>query len=165
MNYDQHRNLASLISGLGKFLAPASLGKDITLSQLWSTSYRVIAFYADDRTVAEQSFLWPQSAISSPWPNTSDIQTLHDTLEKELPNKQTTFFVLQGILTADMATIAKGVSSYTGAPDSLISQAKMLNPELVQWLASWKGQGINIVICDFPNYSIDYVDTVVKLNS
>lgn len=161
-----HAQLAAMIlKAFGNKLAPASLGAGVTLNQLWATTYRIIVLYLDQGTVNANPFLWSQSTIASPWPNKQDPKSLHDALAKELPNTRSTFFVLQGVLTPDKKTIENGLRPFSKSPGSLLAQAKVLNPQLHSWLTKeWRSMGINIVICDWFNYTSDYVDGIIQLN-
>ncbi|KAF7340893.1 Phosphatidylinositol-specific phospholipase C domain-containing protein [Mycena sanguinolenta] len=159
-----HANLVSMLqTTFGNKLAPASLGANVTLNQLWSTSYRIIIFYDDAATVGANPFLWSQSTISSPWPNVQDVGALNGALARELPNKLSTFFVLQGILTPNGAMIALGLVGV--GPRSLTAVAQAVTPAVVGWLSQWTDQGINIVICDWFNCTNAYVDILLQMNS
>ena len=116
---EAHRTVTSMLwLTFGKKLAPASLGLEVTVNELWASTYRIIAFYNDSYTVSITPFLWPMSRISSPWPNTADPTTLFDTLESEVAKLPvSTFFVLQGVLTPDVNSILNGLLHATSAPD------------------------------------------------
>ena len=156
-----------LLQTFGNRLAPASLGLDVTVDELWASTYRIIVFYDDTFTVSVTPFLWPQNRISSPWPDTADPTTLFNTLGSEVAKLPvSTFFVLQGVLTPDLNSILNGLVPATSAPDSLKTLAGLANGQLVKRLQNdWKSKGINIVICDWFNLAPGYVDTVVKLNT
>jgi hypothetical protein len=165
MTSETHKQLAGMLqSKFGSLLAPATMGMDVTLNQLWATTYRIIIFYHDPATVQVYPFLWSQSTIRSPWPNKQDVESLRSALKSYLPNRQPPFFVLQGILTPTTDMITRGLVPYTGAPDSVLTLAEGVNPELESWLKGWTNQGINIVICDWFNFTDDFVDVVVNLN-
>ncbi|KAJ7847258.1 PLC-like phosphodiesterase [Mycena olivaceomarginata] len=166
MNPADHAKLASMLqTTFGNKLAPASLGADVTLNQLWSTSYRIIIFYDHAATVDSNPFLWSQSTISSPWPNVQDVGALHSALADKLPNEGSTFFVLQGILTPDGAMIAAGLVPFSSAPSSLTGVAQAVTPAVVGWLSQWGNQGINIVICDWFNCTNAYVNMLLQMNA
>ena len=163
----QEKLAEMLLTAFGNKLAPASLGANVTVDQLWASTYRIITFYAatDPTIFHTYPFLWPQQDISSPWPNKQDADSLYVALNSELPNTHSTFFVLQGILTPSFGVIAEGLVPFTQAPSSLASQANSVNKQLLSWLSGgWKNKGINIVICDWFSGAYHYVGAVVNLN-
>jgi hypothetical protein len=153
-----------LLSTFGNQLTPAVMGMDVTLDRLWATTYRIIIFYDDPATVSTYPFLWSQWTIRSPWPNKQDVPSLHSALNAQLPNRGSNFFVLQGVVTPNNSMIGSGLVPWSTAPGSLLAVAKEVNPQLELWLHGWRNQGINIVICDWFNFTNNYVNVVVKLN-
>jgi hypothetical protein len=158
--------LANMLNtSLGNKLVPNTTGVNVTLNQLWATSGRIIVFFDDAASVQKHNFLWSESGISSPWPNVTTSSALHTALNGELPNTSSGFFVLQGLLTPDGTVISQGLIPFSGNPDSLLSQAEGLNPQLNSWINSdWSQSNLNIVICDWYQ-STNFVDIVVGLNN
>ncbi|KAF8315835.1 PLC-like phosphodiesterase [Clavulina sp. PMI_390] len=176
MSASDHRELVGMLrSYLGDKLTPTSVGWDVTMNQLWSTSHRVMVFYDDGPSVSQNNFLWGQNVISSPWPNVQDAGDLKRRLDSELPNTRRGFFVLQGVVTPDGDMIAAGIGKEIlswlwpltkKGPESLRAVASIVTPQLLGWLINWQHQrsNINIVICDWAHSYPAYVDMVVLMN-
>ncbi|KAI9777132.1 MAG: PI-PLC X domain-containing protein 2 [Geoglossum umbratile] len=161
-----HVNLAaSILFQFRDKLAPSNLGADVTLSTLWGTNNRIVTFYADAATASKNYFLWSSTTISSPWPNKQTANDVLAYLDGLMPYAESTFFVLQGVITPDSDLIQQGLTPFTDNPNGLFELAETINSPLVDRLKSWKGKGVNVVIADFFNWSPAYVDAVVKLNS
>lgn len=160
---------ASIISMFGSKLAPNSVTTDVTVNELWENGQQVIVFYDDTETVnATQGKLWPESAISSPWPQTDDLNTLQTYLANELPNNSETFFVLQGVLTPTWSTEKDGLAAavFSSNPASLHELATKVTPVVTSWIANgWWTQGLNIVIVDWPTVCPSFVATLWAINS
>ncbi|KAF8315862.1 PLC-like phosphodiesterase [Clavulina sp. PMI_390] len=177
MSASDHEELVGMLrSYLGDKLVPASTSWDVTMNELWSTSHRVIVFYDDSHSVNKNDFLWSQGAISSPWPNVQSADDLKARLDRELPNTDRGFFVLQGVVTPDGDMIAAGIGKEVlswfwpftkKGPESLQAVASMVTPQLIGWLFNWQSQrpNMNVVICDWGHSYPTFVDTVVWMNT
>ncbi|TFK37908.1 PLC-like phosphodiesterase [Crucibulum laeve] len=154
-----------LLAKFGDKLAPKALSEDTKFGELWFSPYRIITFYANEASVNSSRWLWPQSTIESPWPEVQNVGALYTALDNELATPRSKFFVLQSILTPDNGVVASGLVPFSSSPDSLTTLAMGVNSLLPTWLNGWrsKGKGINIVICDWFNYT-NIVDAVVRLN-
>ena len=152
-----------LISAFGDKLAPKTYSPTSKLNDLWATGRQVIVTYADAATANAYPQIWPQSTISSPWPNTDNQDTLKSRMDGYLtsrdPNK---LFVLQGILTPTGSTIGMGV--LPGNPGSIADLATPLTPQITTWVQAWRARNLNIVIVDWFTASPNYVDTLIQLN-
>jgi hypothetical protein len=163
MNTDTNNKLVTQLQNrFGGLLAPYSLGTNVTINELLSGKYQLIVCYDNEDMVAQHPFLWPGSAINSPWPNVQTIEALKSALDKELPNTGDVFFVLQGILTPDTSTI---LNSIKGGTASLSEWASEVNPQLVKWIPDdWKNDNLNIIIADFVTEDDSLVNTIIALN-
>ena len=142
--------VGKLKSAFGSRLAPASLGTDVTFDALWNNGRQVIVFYDKEDVVNANPELWPQSTISSPWPEVTSVSALHAKLKAELPNNRSKFFVLQCILTPDASVISAGLVPFSGTPGSLIGLADTVNPSVDRWIRDeWSNDNLNIVIVDW----------------
>lgn len=161
-----HNALVTIINNiLGTYIIHPSVGVTITLNTLWASSQRIIVAYADDTTVDNNpQTLWRRqnaatSTVSSPWPDTDDIQTLHNTLTNNLANRTfAMFFVLQSILTP-------GAIQILWTNNSLEQWAtQVTNPEVANWVVNeWNLQRPNIIMCDFYEVN-DIAGRVINLN-
>lgn len=72
-----------------------------------------IVFYDHNESVENYEFLWSQKNISSPWPDTTEMQQLIVRLDQSLAKRSPIdqFHVLQGVLTPTTATV---ISSFLG---------------------------------------------------
>lgn len=156
--------IQKMTAAFGNKMAPNSLGPTVTPNSLWDQGYQIIVLYADADTVTAYNQLWPQGAISSPWPETTDMQTLQSKLNNNIDERSLSqLFVLQGILTPDGGMIGKGL--LPGYPGSIKSLANEVTPTVCQWLQQWASRPINIVIVDWFNcVGTQYVDLVVNIN-
>lgn len=155
--------VAKLMAAFGNKLAPNTLPPTTSVGELWSKGYQVIALYADADAVSQSPGLWPQSAISSPWPNTKDLSMLHADLDRYRSNRPSDqLFVLQGVLTPDGGLIGKGL--LPGHPGSNQALAAEVTPSVVRWVRSWPNSQVNIVIVDWFTADPNYVDAIVGLN-
>jgi hypothetical protein len=163
MDTANHNTLVTeLQNRFGSLLAPYSLGTNVTVNELLNGRYQLIAYYDNAEMVAQYPFLWPGSAINSPWPNVQTTEALKSALDKELPNTGDVFFVLQGILTPDTSTI---LNSIKGGTASLAEWASEVNPQLVKWIQDdWKDDNLNIIIADFVTEDDSLVNTIIALN-
>ena len=163
---EQHAPLIdAMIAAFGSKMAPSTMSATNLVSDFWRADYQIIALY-DNADCVKRHFpkLWPQSKISSPWPETASLSELKTALEANLssrPNDK--FFVLQGILTPTGGMIAKGLVPLTNDPSSLENLAPAVTPQVTRWLQEWAKRNMNIVIVDWFNVS-NYVSTIRQIN-
>ncbi|AQR64020.1 hypothetical protein BXU06_02300 [Aquaspirillum sp. LM1] len=161
---DQIPLIQQLIDAFGSKMAPNSMGPDNTLNDFWKKGYQVIALYDNADAVNQYPQLWSQSQISSPWPDTTHLDTLKRKMDDNLRQRNVnTLFVLQGLLTPDGDMIAKGLVPFTSDPSSLENLAKTVTPDVTTWLEDWASQNQNIAIVDWFNLA-NYVGTIRQIN-
>ncbi|MBL8299374.1 MAG: hypothetical protein JNN30_13630 [Rhodanobacteraceae bacterium] len=136
------------------------------VADLWACAARVIVLYEDQPTVNRHPQLWSRALIRSEWPNTASLTDLQTKLRAELnrPNPSANFLVLQGILTPDGSTIAKGLMP--GFPGSMAALAPSVTPTVTEWIQQWANNNPapNIVIADWFTADTDFVDKLTRLN-
>ena len=136
--------------------------ESVTLETLWESNLQVIVFYHSEFATENHQF-WPGNYIPSPWPNVCNISKMLQFLSTNYARgrPQGTFYVTQGILTADTGFLIKHFMS------SLRNMlcGKVVKP-FVDWLQAKKAgaNGINICIMDFIEDN-DYITTVIALNN
>ncbi|KAF8309374.1 PLC-like phosphodiesterase [Clavulina sp. PMI_390] len=143
---------------------------NVTLNDLWATNARIIVYYADDVSVANNNVLWPNvgnnnvaPAITSPWPDKANYADLKVALDQELPYTGTIPFVLQSIVTPDASTILSALAGST--VNSLGALAEVGKLQISQWLNGWgPNVGINIVIADWITENPYFISTILALN-
>ncbi|XGW30586.1 hypothetical protein V3C99_009501, partial [Haemonchus contortus] len=126
----------------------------VTLDYMWKSGYRAIVFCTFKSSDPTGFLCWPWTTISSPWPNTSNINTLIQTLKNGLESRPMSksekeslrFFVSQGVITPqDSDVILRWFSS-------LQEFSKDVTPTVLQWMSELSEeikQKINIVLLDY----------------
>ena len=164
MTNTAHQSLVNkLISTFGSKIIPSSVGVTGKVSDVWNNGQQVIIFYDDSTMVSSHPELWPESTISSPWPNVTTVDDLKTKLDAEVANiPQNQFFVLQGILTEDGKIIAEGF--IPGFPSTLEEYEKDTSPAVLGWIQSdWSSVGLNIVILDWYQNTPNYLDVMKSI--
>jgi hypothetical protein len=161
---DNRPLIEKMIKAFGSKMAPNSLDANHTVKDFWDKDYQIIALYDHEESVKNYQELWPQSQISSPWPNTTSVNVLKSKLDKNLSNRSADqFFVLQGILTPDGGMIAEGFIPFSGNPASLKELTTEVTPNVVNWLKEWESRDLNIVIVDWFEIT-NYVAIIRQIN-
>ncbi len=175
---DKHNELMTLIQGtFDKKMVPGdTYSPNVTLNELWEKKYQVIALYYNDKGNSKEvpgskasNLLWGPDKIRSPWANKQKIEDLKKELDKYI-NTHTTnapnqFFVLQGILTPDGATIAGSLKPSFKGIRSLKDFSAQLKKPMSEWLVEWRwgNKKLNIIMMDFLDDK-GLVEEIIKLN-
>jgi hypothetical protein len=163
---DDHASLAALIaSTFGARLAPRSFDAGTTIAELQQAGAQAIVLYADRQTVAASDGLWYESAIVSPWANTTDPMQLQQWIAtKPLARPADAFFVSQAILTPDSGTIQRGLNPFSSNPHNLQDLANTINPSVQQWIQDGAiHPDLNVIIADWVPDSM--IATTIALNT
>ncbi|KAF8309373.1 PLC-like phosphodiesterase [Clavulina sp. PMI_390] len=162
-------NSLAIYNASGSNTASSGFNANVTFNDLWNSSARIIVFYRDDPSVADNNILWPNydsklgPAITSPWPDKSDFADIKTALDGELPYTGVIPFVLQCQVTPDKTDIALGIAG--GTYDSLGAFAEGGNPLIIQWLNGWGNNvGINIVIADWITQYPTLISTILGMD-
>ncbi|XP_060079412.1 PI-PLC X domain-containing protein 2-like [Ylistrum balloti] len=156
---DLKRLFGALIVPVNKHMSPWQM----TLENIWKTRMRVIIFYSD-KSSADMKEFWPNYAIPSPWPNTSDSRVLIDFLERNYTgnhrNSDGNFYVWQGVLTPGASTILAHLCG--SLKDSIAPRATRA---FLEWVANKEpgSRGINICLGDFIHLH-DFIPSILRLN-
>ena len=162
LSKEQHDGLLQLVQDtFGTKLCPYLDMESMTLNSLWENKLQVICFYRNP-AAADNFYFWPGSKIPSPWPNTTDCDTLIKILDENYSKgrQPDSFYVTQGVLTPDLPFILKHLTS--SLEDQCSDKAA---PSYVAWLTTKKSgaNGINICHMDFVHFN-DYINVVIALN-
>lgn len=159
-----HSRLAKSISSIfdGMIFPANSNGIRFTLNDMREVGKQVVIVYDNSTVCQKYTKFWPSTAIFSPWPNTSSVTKLIDSLHKRFDSlRADSFNIFQAILTPQTITIAAHV--FSSLEKCL---AKKCDKAVAEWLANVytsKQLGVNIVICDFISLDICSLD-IIKLN-
>lgn len=146
----------TILSRLGSFaVSRARHGPHSSIGELVAAGARAFILYDSSWTPDAHEFLFPPSAIDSPWLNKPLPDQLlaaaqRAWLEPE-PRAPGTFFVYQGICTPDLDTIIHSTFPPRGPFRSLEQLARLVTAEVTAWLAAVPPRGIapGICIADF----------------
>ncbi|KAJ7378258.1 PI-PLC X domain-containing protein 2 [Desmophyllum pertusum] len=163
----RHKTLADmLIAKFGKSLrAPrGDDGPKATLQEMWGKAETIIVIYHNTDVVNAHPSFWSAQFISSPWPNTADVNTLMDYLKEHSAASSVSddaFHVTQAILTPQTKTIIKNICSTL--KDVC---ARPCNRRVTAWLKTLieTKYKFNIIIADFVEIE-EFIPTVIRLNS
>lgn len=144
-------------------MCPFPQVRPVTLDFMWINCYSVIIF--SPRTQPGASPMWPRCLISSPWPNTSNIDVLLRTLQSDLESRtgdgMNAFFVSQGVCTPQNKDVFRHWFSSLRNSFSI-----HCTKEVLQWLSDLSDENkekVNIVILDFVNEESS--QAVISLNT
>lgn len=160
-----HKRFAkSIVSIFEEMLFPPPAKEaNITMNDMRQLKKQVIVVYHNHSICQTYTEFWSGQTIFSPWPNTSSVTQLIDSLHRRFASlKPNAFNVFQAILTPQMSTVVAHVGS--SLKNCL---AKKCNKAVAEWLIevyASKLRGVNIVICDVISFG-GCVNDVVKLNT
>jgi IPT/TIG domain len=179
MTQELHQLLVGMISEyLGSRLAlRTALSPTSTVQSFWTAGTPVVVLYGGDQAgdpicaassgadvvVSQNAFLWPQSWITSNWPEARDATALFNFLNQDVQARPSSeFYVLQGILTPDLTMIVVGLLHR--GPASLLELGEETSPQVIDWAyTQWAKFGLNIIIVDaFEHCPV--VPTAIVLN-
>jgi len=139
-----------------KLASPSQFKPTSLYSAFWSAGKQVIVSIDSSSSKLDKNVFWPQSTISSPWPNAQTagdvINAMKSNLRARGPNPNT-FFVLQSQKTPNADNMIKGkiIATYPRNIKEFTGEDKN---DILNWLQSNKdllnGSG-NIIIEDFSN--------------
>lgn len=160
----EHNTLCQFITDtLGTMMWPFSAA-DMTLNEAFHANIGPIVIVYHHTEGNAYNF-FPETALTSPWPNTDNIRTLQEKLQDSLikfDRESKQLFVSQCVLTPSLDTVLGGF--WRCGPTSLTRLAKLLNKEVVQWISGFhKARPLNIVMMDH-YHTCDIVDLIVQLN-
>ncbi|KAJ1346848.1 hypothetical protein KIN20_001758 [Parelaphostrongylus tenuis] len=133
----------------------------VSLDFMWKNGYRVIVFSPFTETIP--TIFWSPAMISSPWPDTNNVDILLDFLDSNLEHRRYNplgFFVSQGVCTPKNSDIIRRWRSTLRSSFSLRTNRKML--EWLDKLSKEKQLKVNIVILDFVEE--EYSRKIISLN-
>lgn len=167
----RHTGLINKIkNAFGDKLAPNTFGPKTKIGDFWKEGYQIVVLYQNKNLVQQNDFLWPQSYISSPWPNKQSVKELKPVLDKKLENWNNTdnkdrLFVLQCILTPNGNTIKSAFVPFSKAPKNIKAFTNPVKANIKNWLDEWqnKDYGMNIIILDFLD-DPTIIDQIIDLN-
>nr|CDS27210.1 PLC phosphodiesterase TIM beta alpha barrel domain [Hymenolepis microstoma] len=148
--------VAYIISVFGSMLAPRT-DRIPCLKDLWEKGHQVICILHE---ISEYVEMWIPAKISSPWPNTVDLEKLMSFINSHPPTEDNQFHVTQGILTPDKDYLVARMNS------NLAVLAAPASERVIRWIEEdVKRNQRNIFIIDFavkmfPNFA----EAVIKLN-
>uniref|UniRef100_A0A1I7YS93 PLCXc domain-containing protein n=1 Tax=Steinernema glaseri TaxID=37863 RepID=A0A1I7YS93_9BILA len=135
----------------------------VSLDYLRENKYQLIVLMSECDWKEEDTRIWCQDWIRSPYANTNKLRRLFPYIETHLRHAcHTRLHVTQGILTPRLWDIVKGVFARGSTLESRL--ADQCTKATVDWIQRKQEElEYNIVICDFVE-KYNYCDTVVALN-
>jgi len=142
-------------------LCPPTDVNRVTLKFMSKHGFQLILFYQSCIACGHPQ-LWPGCRISSPWPNSLQVQDLLEKLEENYEEGRdiSSFYVTQGVLTPTVGYVVR--HAYTTLKDTLVRAAAK---PFVEWLKSKTAgrEGINVCIMDCVELE-NYITNVIQLN-
>ncbi|VDO16370.1 unnamed protein product [Rodentolepis nana] len=148
--------IAVIISVFGSMLAPKS-DRIPCLKDLWEKGHQVICLLHE---ISEYVEMWTPDKISSPWPNTVDLQKLMCFINSHPPVGDNQFHVTQGVLTPDKDYVVANMNS------NLSVLAAPASEQVIKWIEEKVTRNQrNIIIIDFAVKTYPkFAEVVIKLN-
>ena len=143
--YEVLATLGNKVANFQKLKAKSTVG------DFWEAGAQAVILYCNQDKIGHyKGKIWSQNEIRSPWPNTTDINILHDKLKENVEQREVDkFFVLQGLLTPDGNLIKDEILS-NNVNTSLETIAKRVSCKVVDWVEDeWHEHTHNVVIVDF----------------
>ena len=162
MEIENHLQIVTLLhSVFDDMISLYSDRQEVTLRYLRQRKHQLVVFY-HHRLAAETGDFWPNTSITSPWPNTMNAERCLDMLESAVLKRDwEKFHVCQGVLTPDLNAILGNVNG-----SILLSCARVLNSTFLTRLCrdSLRPFLGMIYIVDFVE-EVDYTQAIVDLNT
>jgi len=162
-----HDQIVSLLSqAFGNKMAIASLGSDVTVSQLWEAGQQLLVFYANDATCEKYPFLWKEKNLDSPgYSPTSSEELLADLNTNLQKLSGDAFSYIHGQLTPDVNMIKDGLIPFNGKPSSLMGSAEQNNPIFMNWVKQQAYTSkLNIIASDWVFTMDDFISHCILVN-
>ncbi|VDK32537.1 unnamed protein product [Taenia asiatica] len=145
----------TIVKVFGSMLMPRS-ERIPSLNDLWGGAFQVICFL---HAQTESPVMWTCEKISSPWPNTVDVDSLVAFLNSHPPIEVDRFHVTQGILTPNSDYVLSNVNS------ALTTLAASAGQKVIEWLTGEIGRR-NVVMIDFAVQMFpQFAQTVISMNT
>lgn len=146
------KHVDTILSRLGCFaVSRARHGPHSTLGELVAAGTRAFIVYDSSWTSDANEFLFPPSAVDSPWLNKPLPDQLLAAAQRAWleprPPRPDAFFVYQGICTPDLDTIIHSTFPPRGAFRTLEQLARLVTAEVTAWFAAVPPGGIAPGIC------------------
>jgi hypothetical protein len=146
--------VSMLATQLGQWIAaPGVFSMSTPVGTFASEKKHVIIAYADQATqIANSNMLWPDTTISSPWPDVQTISGLEIALSVHQQSSATVLYVHQAQLTPSSTTVEDGLIPFSGSPSSLRAFTSWYENSVADWI---KGAGVvnvasgGVIIQDF----------------
>jgi hypothetical protein len=163
---DQHNGLIEdLLQTLGdKVAVRKQVHPHSKVKEYWNKGFQAVIFYQEQSvTEGYDDKIWPRGYIWSPWPNTSDPVELHAKLSEYVDKRgENLFFVLQGLLSPDVALVKDEILDSGGV--TLEKVARRCSGKVVDWVDEhFKDKTLNIVIADFVE-NCSMIPAVININ-
>ncbi|KAM7538150.1 hypothetical protein Aperf_G00000072228 [Anoplocephala perfoliata] len=146
-----------LIEVFETMLAPRS-ERIPSLKELWEKGHQVICLLPEQ---SESPLMWSRDKITSPWPDTDDVDRLMEFIKLHPSSEGNLFHVTQGVLTPKTDYLLLHLAS------NLLELAAPASERVIKWLEEEvpKNQR-NIIIIDFAVKMFPkYIKAVINLNS
>ncbi|KAL5110711.1 PI-PLC X domain-containing protein 2 [Taenia crassiceps] len=127
-----------------------------SLNDLWGGAFQVICFL---HAQTESPVMWTCEKISSPWPNTVNVDNLIAFLNSHPPIDLDSFHVTQGVLTPTSDYVLSNMNS------ALTALAASAGQRVIEWLTGEAGRR-NVVMIDFAVQMFpQFARTVISMNT
>lgn len=179
-NSDDEARLVGIIKNkLGDIAISNFYNPDSTVGEIRQSKRNVIILMDVNQKILEPDaaqfaaqYCWPEKNIHSPWPNTSSITDLKNTLDAEIALRAKTvltskrFFVLQMIQTENTQQVINGILNSAQYPNTIQRYESPLNQFIIAWLMSYASAYqqpvLNIVMQDWFLKNSGLIDLAIQ---